>query len=88
MKRLAIVAAVLALSMAALAGCGSPESLYQSKCGPCHASLDQLVDAKAASYATLDDWRAMISDMQAETDTISDADADTIAQYLYDKYNA
>ena len=85
--KFAIMIVIGCVAALTFGGCStSPESLYVAKCSPCHQELEQYMDLKANSYATLDDWTQMVASMQKETDTISDEDVDSIAGYLYERY--
>ena len=80
-----LIASFFCVMSLALFGCGStdPASLYEKKCSGCH-TLESIEDA-SGRFADEAAWREQIAVMQKKTDTISDADADTIAAYLASK---
>ena len=78
--RLALTLAI-ALGAVALVGCGGGASgadLVTKRCEPCHADIASYTNR----YTTLEDWQACMVRMQEYTDTISDDEAASIAQYL------
>ena len=76
-----VLTLTIALGAVALVGCGGGASgadLVTKRCEPCHADIDSYTNR----YTTLEDWQACMVRMQEYTDTISDEEAATIAQYL------
>ncbi len=57
-----------------------PKALYESTCNACHS----LSVVENADYSG-DQWDSVVKRMQAKTSTISDSDAQQIAEYLKTK---